>query len=257
MKRYAIGAALVLLICGMGGALPVHAELVLNTVSSPAPPRYSVITQDGRKVVTGLCIDIMRAIEKIDPEIRFSGEQQTMPQARASSLMERGELDVLFCLNKNAEREKKFLVVEPALYEVHYKLAVRSDDEVDVQSFDDIRKLGSQGIILVNFDTASVKFLQDIGGLKIDSSGLTQEVNLRKLVGGRGRFYYRHELGLRGELEAGGFSREVKLLPAVLDRQEQFVIFSRSADPAAVARVEKALERLKVSGELAKLKAKY
>ena len=257
MKRNAIGATLILLLGGMIGAPPVCAEVVLKTVSSPAPPRYSIAIQDGRKAVTGLCIDIMRAIEKIDPEIRFSGDQETMPQARVLSLMERGELDVSFCLNKSAEREKKFLIVEPSLYEVHYKLAVRRDDKIDVQSFDDIRKLGDQGIILVNFDTASVKFLQDVGGLKIDSSGLTQEVNLRKLVGGRGRFYYRHERGLRSELEAGGFAKDVKLLPAVLDRQEQFAIFSRSADPAAVARVQKALEKLKASGELAKLKAKY
>lgn len=235
-----------------------RAETVLRTgYVQHSPPRYLVLHQDDRQVAGGLCVDIMRVIERVDPEIRFSGDPNPMPQARMLSLLERGEIDAAFCFNKNAEREKTFLVIEPPLYEIHYKLAVRASDDVNVQSFDDIRKLGDQGVVLVNFNSASVDYLRSIGGLQIDPTGVTQEVNLRKLVNGRGRFYYRHELGLRAELAQSDFEKSVKILPVVLNKQEQYVLFSRSVNRAVVERVQRALEQLKTTGELTRIKAKY
>lgn len=242
---------------GLTAALPSRAELVLRTASPPQAPRYIATTENGKKSIGGLCIDIMRAIESVDPEIRFSGDQEAMPQTRLLSLLELGEVDVAFCFNSNPAREKMFRVIEPPLYEIQYKVAARSNDGIEVRSFDDIRKLGQQGVVLVNFGSASVQFLQSIGGLQIDSSGVTQEINLRKLANGRGRFYYRHELGMQAELEASNLTREIKILPAMLHREEQYVLFSRYADPLAVERVQKALEKLKASGILAKLRAKY
>ena len=238
-------------------ATPVHAGWTLKTASALAPPRYQVVTQGGSKSIGGLCVDIMRAIEKVDSEIRFSGDKNTMPQSRLLSLLKAGALDVAFCYNKNAEREKIFRVIAPALYEIHYKVAVRSNDKVDIRSFDDIRRLGDHGTVLVNFGSASVHFLQSIGGLQIDSSGVTQEINLRKLVNGRGRFYYRHELGMLAELKSSSLARDIRLLPTVLDSEEQYVMFSRSTDPLAVERVKTALEKLKASGELDRLRARY
>lgn len=245
------------LLSAVAVASPVHAGWTLKTASALAPPRYQVVTQDGRKSIGGLCVDIMRAIEKVDPEIRFIGDQNTMPQSRLLSLLKVGEVDIAFCYNKNSEREKTFRIIEPALYEIHYKVAVRSNDEVDIRSFNDIRRLGDHGTILVNFGSSSVLFLQSIGGLQIDSSGVTQEINLRKLVNGRGRFYYRHELGMLAELKSSNFAREIRLLPMVLDSEEQYVMFSRSADPLAVERVKKALGKLKASGELDRLRGRY
>lgn len=258
MNGRAIGRALVLFVLSISAAFPAVAEIVLKTVAGPhAPPRFNEVEHDGKKVVTGLCIDIMRAIEKADPEIRFVGDQVSMPQARMLAMLQSGEVDVSFCMAKNAERSKIFQFAEPPLFELNYLLAVRANDNVSVHSFEDIRKLGGQGVILVNFGTASVQFLEAIGGLTIDSTGRTQKDNLRKLIAGSGRFYYRHDLGLKWELEASGFTKDVRILPTVFDKRGHYIVFSKSTDPAAIERVQKALVKLKTSGELARLRAKY
>lgn len=257
MKNGVVRRVLALLVLSIA-APQASAEIILRTAAGPhAPPRYNIVEQGGKKVITGLCIDIMRAIEKVDPEIRFVGDQNSIPAARVLAMLEGDELDVSFCLSKTAEREMNFRIINPPLYEINQKLAVRANDQIDIRSFDDIRKLGGEGIILVNFGTATVQYLEGVGGLRIDSAGKTQNDNLRKLIAGAGRFYYRHDLGLEGEIKAGGFSKEVRILPVVLNKDAQYAIFSKSANPMAIERVRKALEKLKASGKLAKLRANY
>ncbi|WP_374352182.1 substrate-binding periplasmic protein [Chitinimonas sp.] len=221
-----------------------------------ASPRYTVLQEGGQQVVKGLCIDILRAIERTDPQIHFTGSQP-LPLPRLLKLLEVGQLDAFACLTRNTERDALFQYVDIALFEVSYRMAVRKNDPVLVGSFDDIRRLGKEGLILANRGTGTVNILEAQGGLQIDATGIDQHENLRKLIAGIGRFYYRHDLGLEAEIAESGFGDSVQLLPATFDRQKQFLVLSRQVPLELVNRLRTALSRLRDSGELAKLRSRY
>lgn len=231
---------------------------IKTAAQEEASPRYNVaLKKDGRQTVTGLCIDILRAIERVDPEIRFVGDQAPLPLVRVQASLEHGDIDAYCGLNKNPEREKTILFLEPPLYEVNYTVAVRADDDVQVKSFEDIRKLGADGKVLVMHGSSSQRFLENIGGLQLDTGGKNQFDNLQKLIAGRARFFYRHDLGLHGEIVDEGLGDKVKLLPISLDRQYQYLLVSKKAPPEVAQRLRKAIEKLKADGELGRIRARY
>jgi hypothetical protein len=238
-------------------ACATHGDWLLRTAAQEdAPPRY-IPTQDGRPAqAKGLCVDILRAIERTDPQIRFSGEQ-AMPLTRILKLLEANQLDAFACLTRNDERQGIYQYVDVPLFEVNYRMAVNRQDPISVASFDEIRALGKDGIILANRGTGTLKFLERQPGLQVDASGIDQHENLRKLIAGIGRFYYRHDLGLEAEIAESGLADSVRLLPAVFSKQKQYLVLSPHASVDLMQRLKLDLERLRDSGELARIRARY
>jgi len=232
--------------------------IVATAAQEDAAPRYELEkSTGGESVVGGICIDILRAIERVDPQIRFSGDQNRLPLRRVQLALQFGEIDAYCGLNKSAEREQWSVFIEPPLYALDYTMAVNANDEVQIRSFDDVRRLGANGTILVMSGSESAARLHSLGGLDIDSSGTGQEANLRKLLAGRGRFFYRHALGLRAEIHRLGLEDKIRILPVSLDKEFQYLLVSKKAPPEVVDRLRRAVVKLQSGGELARIMAKY
>ena len=88
------------------------------------------------------------------------------------------------------------MFIEPALYKVNHIVAVLKEDMVEVNSFDDIRRLGKDGKVMTTFGTSTKRYLDKQGGLIIYDHGKTITANLKMLLRNRGRFVYYHNLGL-------------------------------------------------------------
>src|SRR4051812_9671231 len=139
----------------------------------------------GLAPVAGLCIDILRAIERVDSSIRFVGEQHWMPLPRIEARLATGAEDAACALQHTIDRDAQFVFLEPSLFPVDYVFVARVDDPVVVNGWNDLRALGPNSTILVNRGFPNIKLLETVGGLQIDSGAGTTTLNLQKLIARR------------------------------------------------------------------------
>lgn len=237
---------------------PAAAITEIRTAAQEATePKFVVLPQGGKPVVGGLCIDIMRAIERVAPDLKFVGDQAWEPLVRVEAGVANGTLDCACGFLRNSQREARFNYIEPPLFPVNYHLVVRADDDLQVNSWDDVRRLGDQGTILVINGFGMIKRLHDIGGLKIDSGAMDSKTNLEKLLAGRGRFYIHRSPGIVAEIAKAGMHGKVRILPTVIHSEKFHMVTSRSLAPATVERMRKAIAQLEKTGELKRLLEKW
>jgi ABC-type amino acid transport substrate-binding protein len=236
-------------------AVEPQAPVQLRTAAQEGTePKF---VHDGKDRIAGLCIDIMRAIEQIDPGLRFVGDQRWKPLIRAYSELESGLEDVQCAVQHTAERAKRFNYIGPPLYTIEYQFLVRSNDNVTIHNWDDVRKLAPNGVVLVNRGFAAGDILAALGGIEVDASSTSQELNLQKLVAGRGRLYFHRGPGLRKLLARTGTSNKIKILPQVMYSAKLYFATSRQLDLRISERLASALFQLERKGELERMMKKW
>ena len=211
----------------------------------------------GKDRIVGLCIDIMRAVEQHDPGLRFVGDQQWKPLIRAYSELGSGQEDVQCAVQRNAEREQRFRFIGPPLYTIEYHFLARANDNVTIRNWDDVRALGPDGVVLINRGFAAGDILAALGGIEVDASSTNPQLNLQKLIAGRGRLYFHRGPGLQKLLERTGTADKVKVLPQVMYSAKLYFATSRQLDLRVGDRLEKALFHLEKKGELEQLMRKW
>lgn len=206
----------------------------------------------------GFCVDYIRALQRADPGLQFSGLDEALPLMRIESDLAAERIDLFFALLKTRERAARFRFVDaPALYNVRHQVAVRADDPVDVRSFDDIRALGAEGVVLATRASAYQSFLAEQPGLIVDAGAADTAQNLRKLIGGRGRFFYQADATLRHAIDAEGLQGRVRILPTVFRADSQLLAHAPGLAPERLARVVAGMRALEVNGTAARLRAAY
>ena len=232
---------------------PAAATVLRIAAQEGTEPKYIADKQQ----VVGLCVDILRAIEHVDPTLRFSGDQQWLPQIRSYSEVSAGRQDVLCGIQHTPERDQQYLFLDPPLFPIEYHLIARADDAVSVGNWDDVRKLGAQGVVLSSRNYATTTILTQLGGLQIDAAATNPLMNLHKLVSGRGRFFLHRSTGLQAFLDRNDLGGKVRILPAVMFNTKLHLALGRHVDPAVAARLQHALEQLDKNGELNRLRKKW
>ncbi|MYM30489.1 transporter substrate-binding domain-containing protein [Duganella sp. CY15W] len=239
---------------------------LLGTHVWAAPTELKVVAQEGTEPkyipagigrVVGLCVDLYRAIERIEPSVVFVGDQQWTPALQALSQLASHEHDALCAVQRTEERTRQYSFLEPAIFQFRYQLIARAGDTAAINSWDDVRKLGANGVILTNRGYTAPGMLDRIGGLQVDASSSTPSANLQKLIAGRGRFFLHRAPGMQGFIERAGATSKVKILPAVMATVDVYMALGTHVDPAVRQRVQRAVEQLEKSGELARLFRKW
>ncbi len=234
-------------------SLPLFA-IELKTAAQNSHPKYFML--EGNKM-GGICVDIMQAIERVDPEIKFNGYGKFMPFKRLQKGLEEGKLDVFFGFKKTKARKAKYLFLDAPLYQVNYVLAVRKGDNAEINSFDDIRSLNSKRSILTVFGSAASDFLQSQGGMQVDDHANNTKNLLKMLINDRGRFAFYHDLGLSSAIKHGGYSSRIEILPASFLTYHHYAAFSSTTPKETINKVKQALEKLQINGEMARIISKY
>lgn len=247
------GGAVVLLLAG----LTSNAMEVRTAAQDGADPKFVRLQQGGKPQVGGLCVDIMRAIERVEPGITFVGDQSWQPIARIEAGVATGELDAACGLLRNGERESRYAYIDTPLFAVNYHLVVRADDNVRISGWDDVRKLGKQGIILVNRGFGVTAEMEREGGLIVDAGAADSKTNFAKLLAGRGRFFIHRSPGVTEEIIRAGMQEQVKVLPAVMYRDYFYLVVSKKLAAEVREKMNKAVAQIKASGELAALRKKW
>ncbi len=254
--KYSIGAALLVAAsCTPWLVAAAEAPVQLRTAAQEgSEPKFIA---DGQERIGGLCIDLMRAVEQIDPGLRFVGDQQWKPLIRVNAELANGTEDVACALQRTPLREQLLNFIGPPLYTIDYHFLVRSDDNVTINHWDDIRKLGPETVVLVNRGYAAGEILAAMGTFKVDASSPRAELNLHKLIIGRGRLYFHRGPGLHKLLERTGTAGQVTILPQVMYSAKLYFATSRQVDRKISERLAKALYVLEKKGELERLMRKW
>lgn len=230
----------------------------IRTVAQYASePKFVAVDTNGGNAIGGLCIDILRAIERVDPTLKFVGDQTWQPLPRIEAGLANGRLDAFCALLPEDSAEAKYTFIEPPVMTVNFYLVARADDDVQIANWDDVRKLGKQGVILAINGIGILRKLREEGGLQIDAGTYTAKGNLEKLLAGRGRFYYRRSPGLETEIRTAGMTGKVKILPAIMQSEQWYMALSKTIPADTADRIRKAIGTLKTRGELEKIQNKW
>jgi ABC-type amino acid transport substrate-binding protein len=237
------------------------ATLKLRAQYQDSYPKYFHSGIAEQRVVQGLCVDIMKAIQAEDSEIEFQAPPYFVPFKRIQRNLTKtteSAIDVFFGMARDEGRSSDILFIEPPLYEVQHKIAVRKDDPVQVANFDDIRALNGNNRILTNFGTATDRFLKEQDGLDVDADGKDISKNLRKLIDGRkGRFVYFNDIALVSTIKRDFMHNQVRVLPANFRSYFHYLVANRNLDPAITARLSRVLQTLRDKGTLEAIIKRY
>ncbi|WP_343729912.1 ABC transporter substrate-binding protein [Duganella sp.] len=242
-------AAAAALLAVQGGAVELHTSAHINT-----EPKFAA--GPGKKVV-GLCVDLLRALERADPGMRFVGDQNWMPMMRAMTETRAGRQDVVCGLAHTAQRAVQFVYLQPVLWHIDYVLVARENDDVVVNSWEDVRKLGAQGVVLSDRGMYASHLVESQADVTFDSSAASSEHNLKKLLAGRGRFYLHRVQGLDSLLLESGVKPQVRVLPVIMGRVPLYFTVGQHVDTGMAQRMQQGLLTLQKNGELARIRRRW
>ena len=249
--RWLLSGALAVFFCT--NALAGHALRI--AVQENSAPKFLALAGAGSPA-QGICPDLLRAIELYDASLHFAFEMRAQPLRRIELRMERADVDAN-CLVDNVERRAKFQVVPNYLFSFDYYLIARADDTVHINDWNDVRRLGRDGKILIMSGTGVMERLHRLGGLSVEESGKSATTNLKKLVMGRGRFFYYRTHDWNRLVRTAMVDGQVRIVPARMEAVPFRLMFGRHVDRAVVARAGRALDALDANGTLAQLRAQW
>lgn len=249
--RYALAFCYALL-CSGTQAAPVT---VLKVAAQEGTEPKFIPAGDGR--IIGFCVDLFRTIEHIDPGLIFMGDQQWLPLLRAHYELAHHQHDALCAVQRTEERARLYAYLDPPLFPLRYMLIARGNDNAVIGDWNDVRNLGKQNVVLANRGYATAEVLEGVGGLQVDASATSPLINLQKLIAGRGRFFLHRGPGLNGFIERAGAAGKVKILPQVMFSTDVYMAMGTHVDPAIRLRVQRAVEQMERTGELARLVRKW
>jgi polar amino acid transport system substrate-binding protein len=255
-SRNIVGRIGAILMMSCAPSMPGATE-IRTAAQDASEPKFVALIEKGKSEVGGLCVDIMRAIERVDPTLKFVGDQIWQPLLRIEAGVSAGHLDACCGLLRAKSREAKYVYIEPPLFQVNYHLVARADDDVQINNWNDVRKLGSQGVILVINGFGIIRKLEEEGDLKIDAGAYTSKANFDKLLAGRGRFYYHRSPGIKSEIRNAGVANKVKILPAVMHSEQFYMVLSKTVAAETVEKIRKAIAVLEKNGELKRILEKW
>ena len=256
VKLFSLKPAFCLMIgaCVVAVSGAVQAQVTeFRTAAQDSFPKYY---REAKGPFQGLCADILRAFSEIDPGLKPMLEPGFVPMARIQRQMESGNLDAFFCMARNEARMTYAHFLEPPLYRVSHVIAVRADDDLAIRDFDDIRALGRKGVVLTMHRTAADRFLNAQGGLILETGNSVTNL-LKRLMIGRVRMVYYHDLGLSATIRKEKLERQVRLLPTSFRQYHRYLAVSHSADASIRERLGAALQKLHKSGDLLRIADHY
>lgn len=244
-------------VCGLTGLLLAGAaqaqDLTLRTVQQAS----SIIKYDpeGGAQRPGLCLEVLRAVERADPGLRFTGLDQIVPLRRVERLLAEGQVDVFFCLLRSPERERQWRYVPVPLYGVRHMIAQRVDDGRQVETLADLATMSQIKPVLVTRGTVLARKL-DVAGVNLTEVGSEREA-LQMLTLGRTDAIYGQDINLVRHIRDNRLADRVRLGRAVFHEEAQYLAVRSDLPAPIVERLTEALRRLDRDGVLRQLQEKY
>jgi ABC-type amino acid transport substrate-binding protein len=243
--------------CGLIGLLVLlngHAQpLSLRTVQQAS----SIVKYDpeGGPHKPGICMEVLQAVERIDPGLHFVGLDQQVPLRRVERLLAEAQVDVFFCLLRSPERERQWRYVPIPLYSIRHVIVQRVDDSRLVDSLLDLATMSQIKPVLVARGTVLARKL-DTAGVNLAEVGSEREA-LQMLTLGRTDAIYGQDINLLRHIRDARLGDKVRLGRTVLFEESQHLAVRADLPAHVVERLTEALRRLERDGLLRQLAEKY
>jgi glutamate/aspartate transport system substrate-binding protein len=231
--------------------------------ASAAAPAYEVriMAQEGVAPkwvvyddhVEGICTDIIAALERAEPRLRFYGYAQGRALPAIEAGLGSGHVQAACALMDSSRRRAVARTAGKSLYMIRHRLTGRAGDLARIDDLRDLARL--HALVNVAPSSAMVERLR-AAGVEVDESSGDSLLMLKKVLAGHGRFTYMNELTLQRNLRATGWQDRIRVLPLMEDEPAWFWL-SRKADPGLARLVERALAQVRASGELARIYARW
>jgi ABC-type amino acid transport substrate-binding protein len=209
----------------------------------------------GAPAKPGLCLEVLRAVERLDPGLRFTGLEQEAPLRRVEKLLADGDVDAFFCLLKTPEREKRWRYVPVPLYTIRHVIVQRVDDERQFDTLEDLAEASRHKRVLVARGTALARHLVQ-ADVDYAEAGSEREA-LEMLKRGRADAIYGQDINLQRHINDAGLGDKLKLGRTVFREESQYLALRANLPTAIDERLTQALRRLEKDGLLRQLSAKY
>jgi len=234
-------------------ALSAGAQIVTLRIAAQegSAPKYIV---DSDSLATGVCPDILVAIERVDKGLHFSIDPRPTPTKRSESDLKEGTQDVICALLDTPWRNEIAFRISTPLFVLRERLVGRRDDNEPINKIQDIAKAG--GIVVTQSGASYATELRRAGVPVIETAG-GSVIALRNVLNKRARFYYTNELTGTYYIKSEGMGEQLRLHPGVLQTSPSYLWASRHLDPVIVQRLEQAVAQLKRSGELDRIYQRY
>jgi len=244
----ALGAILLAALpCASAGS-----DYVLRVIGQESlPPKW--IQQEGRPS-TGVCPDILAAISRVEPRIRFTGLEDIRSVLVIEQNIRLGTADIACALVSTPLRRHIAIAIPQPLYISRQRLAAAADDTAEINSLEDLARLNA--LVTTSRGAAYIDQLRALG-ITVDDSTGSNVTNLRKILAGHGRYFYMNELTLHWLIREQKLQGKVKLMPAILKEDSMFLWVGKKAPPQAAPLLAAAVRKLSDSGELARIYARW
>lgn len=235
-------------------SLPVPAqELTLRTVQQAGSlVKYD---PDGTPLKPGLCLEILRAVERLDPGLRFTGLEQAVPLKRVERLLTEGLVDVFFCLLRSPEREKQWRYAAVPLYSIRHVVLQRADDPRHPGTLAELAAWSRIKPVLVMRGTALARGL--VAAAVSFTEVASEREALQMLTLGRADAIYGQDINLQRHVADSGQGDKLKFARTVFHEEPQFLALRADLPAAHEERLTQALRKLEKDGTLRQLAEKY
>lgn len=243
-------------LCLLSGLLSLPApaqEVTLRTVQqSGSVVKYD---PDGGPLRPGLCMEILHAVEKLDPGLRFTGTKDQVPLRRVERLLADGLVDAFFCLLKSPERERQWRYVPVPLYVIRHIVVQRADDLRNLDTLADLAALSRRKPVLVMRGTALARRLL-AADVAIAEAGSEREA-LQMLAMGRADAIYGQDINLLHHVAEARLGDRLRVGRTVFREEPQYLALRADLPAAHEERLIQALRKLERDGVLRALAGKY
>lgn len=249
-RRWVIASLLVMLGMAACGAQP----LSLRTVSQ-AGARIKYQLDETGVPRSGICLDILRAVQKLDPGLRFPGVEQPHPLRRVELLLEEGGIDVFFCLLRNAERESRWRYLPVPLYAVQHAVVVRAELPASPEGYEALAQLSRQQPVVVMRGSILVQALKH-EGVAVTEVASDREA-LEMLLRGRTSAVYGQAQNLQQYIREAQLGVRVRLQSQGFPLEHQYLVHRKDLPQSVVDRLTAVLKRLEADGSLRRIAESY
>ena len=201
----------------------------------------------------GLCPDILAALERQDPTLQFELDPQPRAQRRIEYDIGAGTKDAMCGLLSSPERLAVAYPIGTPVYMIRERMVGRVDDTLAVASLEDLARSGAA--VAVQSGAAYLRKLKEAGVQAIESGG--SDMAVRAVANGRVRFFYTNSLTASYFIKTEKLQGKLRLHPGVLDTSPAYFWVGKHVDPELAKKLESGMKRLKRSGELDRIYARY
>lgn len=228
-------------------------ELTLRTVQQAS----STVKYDpeGSPLKPGLCLEILRAVERQDPGLHFTGLDQQVPLKRVERLLADGLVDAFFCLLKSPEREKQWRYAPVPLYTIRHVVLQRANDPRTPDTLAELAAWSRRKPVLVMRGTALARRLL-AADVTVAEVGSEREA-LQMLQLGRADAIYGQDINLQHHVTESKLGDKVKFGRTVFQEEPQWLALRADLPAAYEERLTQALRKLEKDGTLRQLAEKY